>query len=93
MTTCVRWGAMDRNLVREVRRNVEEPRDRYVTDEEVDAFLQVAPPLVASYTRLKIITGARQHQLLALRLSDWNGKVLTIKGRSGVAQTNGAAKG
>jgi integrase len=83
MTACVRWGALDRNIVREVKRNVERPRDRYVTDEEVEAFLSHCGSLLKAYVDLKLLTGLRQGQILNLKLSDWDGERLTVPAAKG----------
>jgi hypothetical protein len=48
MSAAVRWGFVDRNLVREVKCNKETPRDRYVSDTELAAFLEHATPLVSA---------------------------------------------
>ena len=80
MSACVRWGAVDRNLVREVTRNQETPRDRYVTDHELDAFLVHATPMIKAYVRLRMLTGLRQGQILALQRSNWDGERLTVPG-------------
>lgn len=77
MTECVRWGAVDRNLVREVRRNPEKPRSRYVTDAELEHFLGFCSPFLRAYVRLKMLTGLRQGQLLSLKNVDWDGAWLT----------------
>jgi integrase len=78
MTQCVRWGAIDRNLVREVKRNKETPRDRYVSDNELDAFLTHCSKMLKAYVGLKMLTGLRQGQVLGLRRSDWDGEVLQV---------------
>ena len=65
MKVCVKHGALDRNPIREVDQNPEEPRERYVEDAEVDAFLKCCTPLLTAYVKLKLITGLRQGQLLA----------------------------
>lgn len=83
ITACVRWGALDRNLVREVRRNPEVPRDRYVTDEEVEAFLKHCSAMLKAYVELKLLTGLRQGQILNLKLTDWDGENLTVPGAKG----------
>ena len=80
ITACVRWGVLDRNLVREVQRNKESPRDHYVTDTEVDAFLKHCGLMLTAYVELKLLTGLRQGQILALKLSDWDGERLTVPG-------------
>ena len=72
MSYCVRWGAIDRNPVREVHRNSEQPRDLYVEDEQLEAFLRHAGPLVRAWVPLKQATGLRQGQMLALDEDDWN---------------------
>lgn len=72
ISRCVEWGMVERNLVREVRRRTEKPRDRYVADGEVAAFLAHCSPLLAAYVRLKLLTGLRQGQLLHLRRADWD---------------------
>ena len=83
MTCCVRWGVLDRNLVREVKRNQEKPRDRYVSDDEVDKFLTQCGPMLRAYVELKLLTGLRQGQILALKLSDWDGHRLTVPAAKG----------
>ena len=80
MTQCVRWGAIDRNLVREVKRNRETPRDRYVTDAELDLFISRCTPMMRAYVELKMLTGLRQAQVLGLRRTDWDGEVLQVPG-------------
>jgi integrase len=82
-TACVRWGALDRNLIREVKRNTERPRDRYVTDDEVEAFLSQCGAMLKAYVELKLLTGLRQGQILGLKLSDWDGEKLTVPGAKG----------
>ena len=83
VTACVRWGALDQNLVRQVKRNPEIPRDRYVTDEEVDAFLNECNAMLKAYVQLKLLTGLRQGQILGMKLSDWDGERLTVQGAKG----------
>lgn len=83
MTFAVKQGAVDRNLVREVRRNPEAPRDRYVSDTEIEVFLGLCSPLLKAYVDLKLLTGARQGQLLRLTLSDWDGEQLVINKAKG----------
>jgi integrase len=82
MTRCIEWGALDRNPCREVRRTKEEPRDRYVGDEELQAFLRRSTPLIRAWVRLKQATGLRQGQMLALDELDWNDATgeLTVPG-------------
>lgn len=83
MATAVRIGAIDRNPVREVRRNTETARRRYVTHEELAAFIGHCSPFLRAYVQLKLLTGLRQGQLLSLRLSDWDGSRLTVPAAKG----------
>lgn len=46
------------------------PRDRYVEDWELDAFLSVAPPLLKAYIPLKLATGKDQSMILDIKLAD-----------------------
>lgn len=82
MSYAVRWGLLDRNLVREASRTKEKARERYVTDAEVEAFLVHCSPFLRSYCALKLITGLRQGQLLALRRSDWDAKTQALTARA-----------
>lgn len=83
MSYAVRWGIVDTNPVREVRRNTETARERAVEPPEVAAFLMHANPMLRAYVALKLSTGLRQGQLLALRLSDWDGAVLRASATKG----------
>lgn len=49
-------------------RNVEKPRDRYVTDDELQALIDASPAPLACMIRIAYLTGMRQGDLLALRL-------------------------
>ena len=80
MKHCVKLGVIDRNLVREVARNKETSRDRYVTDDELKAFLVHATPMIRAYVTLRMLTGLRQGQILALKRSCWDGEKLTVPG-------------
>ena len=49
-------------------------------DEELDGFLIHAIPMIRAYVQLRILTGLRQGQLLALKRSNWDGEQLTVPG-------------
>ena len=84
MTECVRWGCVDRNLVREVKRNPEKPRDRYVEDVELDIFkAKYATPMIRAYLAIRMLTGLRQGQILDLKRSAWDGKKLKAQAAKG----------
>src|SRR5690606_28951000 len=63
-------------------RNPEKPRDRYVTDAELDAIIAVASPKLACIARFIELTAMRQGDALRVRLADlddegftyWNSK-------------------
>ena len=71
-------GCGGRNRVRDVRRNSEEPRSRYVEDSELEAFLEYCSPFLRAYVGLKMLTGLRQGQLLGLKASCWDGEWLSV---------------
>jgi len=83
ITYAVELGCVDRNLVREVKRTPEVARSRYVTDAELEAFLAKCSPFLQAYVRLKCMLGIRQAQLLAIRLSDWDGDRLRVYATKG----------
>jgi integrase len=76
MQVCVRSGVVDRNLVKEVEKNREQTRTRYVTDAELAAFLTQCNPKLKAWVELKMLTGLRQGQMRELRVSDWRGGAL-----------------
>lgn len=75
------WGLVQSNPCREVKRNRERPRDRYVTDEELEKFKEICPPWLKTYLSIKALTGLRQQDLLALKWSDISDTVLTVRPR------------
>ena len=74
----VRSGLLDRNPVREVRRHPALPRTRYVTDAELRAFRRHCPERLLAYIDLKLATGCRQSQLVALKWCHWDGRGLVV---------------
>lgn len=66
----IRWGMADTNPVREVRRNTERPRKRYVEDWEFYAVRDMASPLIQCAMYFAYLTGMRQGDLLRVRISD-----------------------
>lgn len=69
-------------------RNPEKPRDRYVTDAELDAIIAVASPKLACIARFIELTAMRQGDALRVRLADldddgftyWNSKSKRAQG-------------
>lgn len=74
----VEWGLAATNPCREVRRNKEVPRDRYVTDAELEEFKQECPQWLRTYLGIKLLTGMRQQDLLALRWTDVSDTHLSV---------------
>lgn len=74
----IRWGIANDNPCRNVSRNVEKPRDRYVTDEELDLFLSVCPTLLQVYIGIKRLTGMRCGDMLKIRMSNLTPDGLTV---------------
>ncbi len=88
LSQCVRWGLIDRNPVKgQVERNPERPRQRFVTDAELHAFLAESTPFIRVYVALKMMTGLRQGEPLALRRTDWDGECLSVQRNKGGGRT------
>lgn len=68
MHQAIRMGLLNANPCKQVRRNEEHPRTREVLDSEIAAFLPHCPPWLQAYLRLKLLTGLRQGDMLAIRL-------------------------
>ena len=81
----VEWGLATINPCRDVRRNKEVPRDRYVTDEELEKFKEICPLWLKTYLSIKLLTGLRQQDLLAMtweNVSDTHLRVVPLKTQS-----------
>lgn len=75
----VEWGVATANPCRDVRRNKEKPRDRYVTDAELEEFKKECPEWLKTYLSIKLSTGLRQQDLLTLRWSDVTATSLLVQ--------------
>lgn len=80
-------GLIGANPIRELRRNPEKPRTRYVSDAELQLFLAHCGDPLRSYIALKLTTGLRRGQLLRLRWSDWDGRELRAPAAKGGRET------
>ena len=67
----MRWGLVESNPCRDVERNPERPRHRYVTDDELLAFKSIVPEWLSLYIDLKSLTGLRQTDMLSLRFDSF----------------------
>ena len=61
-----------------VKRHPTPPRI-YITDEQVEKALTLAPNLITQYVRLKLMTGLRMTDMLSLKWTDWVDAELTIQ--------------
>ena len=66
----LRWGWVDSNPCRGVRRNPERPRDRHVSDREIAALREACDGQMRCIIELVLLTGLRKGDVLAIRLSD-----------------------
>lgn len=65
-TKAAEWGLVVTNPCREVKRNKEKPRDRYITDAQLETFKEICPSWLKQYIDVKLQTGLRQQDLLRL---------------------------
>lgn len=63
----IRWGAVESNPCRDVQRNKERARERYVTGEEFWTVHDMAQPMLRAMMLLAATCGLRISELLALR--------------------------
>lgn len=70
--TCAvsRWYVLERNVLRDVKRPKNPPRDRLILDHEFDAVKALAKPRIGLAMDLAIITGQRQGDILNFRWTD-----------------------
>lgn len=66
----MRWGWVDFNPTKVVRKNSLEQRDRYITDAEYMAIRSNAEPWLQAMMDLSYLTGMRISDILKLRLAD-----------------------
>lgn len=79
-----RWGVVDANPVQGVERHKSKPRDRLPEPWEIDEFLSVATPFIKAWVNVKLMTGLRQGDILALKVD-----VLRADGIHGRASKTG----
>lgn len=59
-------------------RNVEKPRDRYVTDEEIEHFKEWCPEWLKTYIDLKLLLGLRKQDMLELHWVDMDDRSIFV---------------
>jgi hypothetical protein len=70
-TKAVEWGLLKRHPIKgQVVLKKTSPRSRYVTDDELFAFLEMASPKLKAYIRLKLVTGLSKQDILCLDRAD-----------------------
>lgn len=80
LTKAVQWGVIDRNPWKgQVRIANNPPRDRHVTDAELAQAAQLASSVLRTYIALKVITGLRRGDLLALRQADLTDEGIDVR--------------
>lgn len=77
----MRWDICTNNPCRGVERNQETPRDRYVSLEELALFERFCGPMLRHYIRIKIRTGLRQQDILALTTANVRPEGLLVQPR------------
>ncbi|MGV6807056.1 MAG: hypothetical protein ACWA5K_04040, partial [bacterium] len=94
-TKCLQWGTPSL-IEHPIRGKIEKlslpSRTRYVEDDELEAFLSVASPMLKVYTPLKIALGVEQSMMLRIMLHDIKGDRLSMGKRAKIAR-NEKAKG
>jgi len=64
------WYLIERNVLRDVKRPKQLPRDRLITDEEFAACKAIAPRRVRLAMELALVTGQRQGDIINFKWSD-----------------------
>lgn len=83
-TFAVRLGVVHANPCKQVRRNPEPARDRFVSQAEIDQVRALASPVQRVAIDLAVTTGLRLGDLIALRWGDWKEDGLHVRtGKTG----------
>ena len=90
LTWCKRFDLILHNPATGLRLPRPQPRTHYVDDFEVDLFLETANPMIKKYIPLKIYTGARKNDLLAIKISHITDRGLYIGDRKSFRALTGA---
>lgn len=83
----MRWGALDSNPCRGVKKHTEKGRDRYITDAEFDGVKAMAGDFIAAVMEFAYITALRKGDILTLRLDQISDEGISIRqGKTGAKQ-------
>lgn len=75
----MQWGVVDRNPVKGVEKHRVKSRDRYIEDWELDEFLSVASTFIKAWVDVKLMTGLRQGDILAMPLNALREDGISVK--------------
>ena len=75
----IRWGVVADNPCRNVKRNTERPRKRYVTDAEFDAVYDMASPMIQCAMMISLLTGLRQGDILKLQIQSLTDEGIEVR--------------
>lgn len=81
-TKAIRWGAVEANpcINKQVVKNTEKPRDRYITDDEFSLFYEkFAGDFLQAYMKVKYLIGQRKSDVLRIKLNDINKEGIRIR--------------
>lgn len=88
-TMAIQWGlAEEHPVAQKVRLPGERPRDRYVTDAELETAVRAAGPVIRAYVAIKLLTGLRRGDILRLTVSDLREDGIHVQPRK-TARTTG----
>ena len=79
----IRWGIVESNPCREVKKFTEKPRTRYIEDSEYFAFKDFVPPMIQAAMEVAVITGLRRGDLLSLKSSDLENERPIVTNKTG----------
>jgi integrase len=84
----IRWGLIDKNPCREVKRIKEKRRDRYITNAELNAILEKAKDQTRCIIEIGYLTSLRISDILNIRITDLSDTELSVQaGKTGSKQS------
>jgi len=83
----IRWGIVERNPCKEVKRLTEKKRERYITDNELQRIRVLASDKLRCMIDIAYLTALRIGDVLKIRLSDITDEGIVVKqGKTGKKQ-------
>lgn len=78
------WFWCERNVLRDVKRRKNPPRDRLISDEEFEQLKSIAPKRVQMAMMLALLTGQRQGDIIRFKWADIRDNALMLRqGKTG----------